>query len=267
MPNTVTTAFLTWGISYGLLGSLTAKIQILARFTSAQTIAIQSAYWAGYGLAPLLLGYYLLTHYGFKASFITGLGIYSVGALTFWPSSNLLSFGGFFISNLIGASGLALLEVAANPFIALAGPEGLMEARLNFSQGLQGLGSLISFMIAEHVLFNAVDRASLFETQWVYLAVALWAAILATIFYYVPLSEVTPHDLEVVAETRELLGKPDPNWRVGGIKLIWLTPVLGVLVMWLYVGAQEQLSYFWSKLFATIMGRCVDHLTTAAYDY
>ncbi|GFZ44333.1 hypothetical protein JCM24511_02055 [Saitozyma sp. JCM 24511] len=69
---------------------------------------------------------------------MTGLAILAIlatGALSFWPSSVLRPYAGFFVSNFFLALGISCLEVAANLFIPLAGPGELFEARLNLGRG------------------------------------------------------------------------------------------------------------------------------------
>lgn len=196
-------------------------------------------------LGPLLGGYWILTRRGFKATFITGLGVFTVASLTFWPSLSLVSYPGFVVSNILIGSGLSILEVAANPFIALAGPEDLMESRLNFSQSLWGLASVISPFLALKLIFINVTRVGLFNTQWMYLAIALWSSFLGVVFYYVPLSAASDEDLERVGRHRERKRRMDS--RLCQINVIVYISVLGVFFMFLCMGAQEQVSYMWDS--------------------
>jgi fucose permease len=227
------------------VSSLTGQIQSLAGFTPSQTIALQDAYWLGYLLGPLLGGYWVLTRRGFKATFITGLGVFTVASLTFWPSSSLVSYPGFVVSNILIGSGLSILEVAANPFIALAGPEDLMESRLNFSQSLWGLASVISPLLSLKVIFVNVTRVGLFKTQWMYLAIALWSSFLGVVVYYVPLSEASDEDLERVARHRERKKVIDLGFCK--INLILYISVFGMFFIFLTAGAQMQVSYMWDS--------------------
>lgn len=240
----------------GLLGSLTNQLQELAGFSSAQSLGLHAAYWCGYFIGPIG-GYFVLTRVGFKATFITGLAVFTVAALTFLPSSSLLSYPGFVVSNILIGSGLSILEVAANPFIALAGPDELMEARLNFSQGLQGIGSVLSPLLAVKVLFKHVGTTGLFASQWLYLAVGLWSSLLGVIFYYVPLSEASDDDLERVAFRREVRRGLCWRERVWGVRIIWAVAGLGIVAMWFYVGGQEQVGYFWTELVTEALPRSV----------
>jgi len=77
--------------------------------------------------------------YSYRWTFITGLCIYGVGALMFWPSAVYRSFGGFCGSLFIVGSGLSTLETSANPFIATCGPPRLSEFRLELSQSFQAV--------------------------------------------------------------------------------------------------------------------------------
>lgn len=234
-----------WGFAYGLLGTLNGQVQSLLNYPPSRTFALHNAYWIGYFLGPPLVGYWTLTREGFKATFIAGLAIYSCGAMSFWPSSVLQSYPGFFISNLIVALGLSVLENAANPFVALAGPGHLSESRLCFSQGIQGIGSVISPLIARRALFSGLDENDLFRVQYCYLAVALFVVALAVVFFYVPLSEVSDDELEAMATQRLYnvnLEKGEKAYKVDARKLLLVS---GIIMMATYVGAQESVSYFW----------------------
>jgi fucose permease len=112
------------------------------------------------------VGYWVLKHHGFKATFITGLAIYAAGAMAFWPSSVLRSYASFCISNFIVGFGLSCVEVAANLFIALAGPGELSEARLNFARGIAAIGMVISPVIVQKALFPGIHQEDLFRIQW-----------------------------------------------------------------------------------------------------
>lgn len=205
-----------------------------------------------YFFSPPLIGYWVLTRSSFQSTFITGLVLYAIGALSFWPSSVLLSYPGFFISNFIIALGLACLEIAGNPFIALAGPAHLSETRLNFSQGIQAIGSVISPILAKRVLFNNVNEDSLFNIQWCYLAVALFVVAVAVVFYYVPLSEAPDDILEATSQQAlfDIGLDASATLPIFGIHISARTALLimGCFTMALYVGAQETISYFFGPV-------------------
>ncbi|GLI76934.1 hypothetical protein PoHVEF18_005212 [Penicillium ochrochloron] len=234
-----TLLFFLWGFAYGLLDILNAQFQTIVQLDTWHSLGLHGAYFGGYVVGPLLVGRPVLKTWGFKSTFITGLCIYACGTLVFWPSAVLASTAAFTISNFIVGFGLAVLETAANPFIALCGPLENSEIRLNISQGVQAVGSVVSPLLAKKVLFKDVqDAASLVDVQWTYLGIALFDVLLAVAFYYLPIPEASDEDLEELANRR----REDNMTKVIGIPVVWLTLGLGIWSQFFYVAGQEVLS-------------------------
>ncbi len=232
----VTVVFFIWGFEYGLLDVLNQQFQRVAHMSSGQGTAIHSAYFAGYLFGPTCVGHLVLKHWGFKACFTVGLSIFACGTLIFWPAAVLTSFPAFVITNFIVAFGLSILEVAANPFIALCGPAEYSEIRLNLSQAVQAVGSIVAPLIANKAFFTKVMHApSLVDTQWAYLGISLFTILLAVGYYYIPLPEATDDELEDAAERLDGANKV----KIGNYSVIWVTLAIGVFSQFCYVGAQE----------------------------
>jgi fucose permease len=156
------------------------------------------------------------------------------------------------------ASGLACLEVAANLFVAIAGPDHLSEARLNFAQAIQGIASVISPVLAHKALFtNVRSRDSLVDTQWCYLAVGLAVIALSVVFYYLPLNEADNATLERLADDRQRYTGIAPDTKVLGLPIKWLMMGSGIAAMSLYIGAQEATSYYWFNFVTEVYQRLV----------
>jgi fucose permease len=167
---------------------------------------------------------------------MAGLAVYGCGTLVFWPSAVLTSYGAFVASNFIVAYGLSCLEIAANPFIALCGPLEYAEVRLNMSQGFQGIGTVVSPLLAMKVLFGKITRASsLVDVQWAYLGIAIFVWLLAVVFYYIPLPEASDEELEELADRRSAVYRA----RIGPYRVVFVTLALGVFSQFCYVGLQE----------------------------
>lgn len=265
----VTVLFLLWGFSYGLLNTLNNVIADIANMNSAETIGLTSIYFGGgYFFGPLVVGEWVLRHDeharfhhrrhkhrdpvgGFKATFIMGLCIYGIGTIMFWPSAVLTSFPGFLISNFVVGFGLAVLETAANPFIILCGPPQYAETRILIAQGVQGVATVLSGLLAQKVFFVDLDTGGrptateLLDVQWTYLAITLLSVALALFFYYMPLPEVRDAELGHAAERLPV----DPKKRsLGGLQLRTVLIIFAVLAQWTYVAAQESMSIFLKNL-------------------
>ena len=235
----VTILFFLWGFAYGLLDVLNAQFQRTVHMGTGQVIGLHSAYFGAYFIGPLTFGQVVFKKRGFKATFMTGLVIYGCGTLVFWPSAVLASFPAFLISNFIVGLGVSTLEVAGNPFIALCGPPEYAEVRLNLSQAVQAIGSVVSPILAEKALFrNVRDAPALINVQWTYLGIALFVVILALIYYYLPIPEASNEDLEEVARQRSTVNQT----KLGGLPIIYVTLALGVFSQFCYVGGQESVA-------------------------
>ena len=229
----VTILFFMWGFAYGLLDVLNAKFQTTLNITAAKAGGLQGAYFGAYFIGPLTYSGWFVRKFGYRWTFILGLLIYAVGALMFWPSAKFKSFGGFCGSLFIVGSGLSTLETSANPFIATCGPPRLSEFRLELSQSFQAVGSIVAPLLASRVFFTAANLDSLEHVQWTYVGIAAFVILLAVVFFFSPLPEVTDADMALQAEQcSDLTGYEDKPLRKQ-YKLF-----LGTAAQFCYVGAQ-----------------------------
>ncbi|MCJ1430487.1 hypothetical protein MMC29_008405 [Sticta canariensis] len=229
----VTLLFFLWGFAYGLLDVLNAKFQNSLNITAAKAGGLQGAYFGAYLIGPPTYSGWIVRKFGYRWTFITGLCIYGVGALMFWPSAVKRSFAGFCGSLFIVGSGLSTLETSANPFIATCGPPRLAEFRLELSQSFQAVGSVIAPLLASRVFFKNTDPKDLTNVQWTYLGIAAFVFLLSVVFYFSPIPEVTDADMALQAEQSSgLTGYVDRPMRKQ-YKLFF-----GVAAQFCYVGAQ-----------------------------
>lgn len=268
--------FLLWGVSYGLLNTLNNAIAAINKMSTAQTLGLTSAYFGvGYFFGPLLVGEWILRRDehnrsrrhskneaenvgGYKVTFIVGLCIYGIGTIIFWPSAVTNSYGGFMLSNFVVGFGLSVLEVAANSFMILCGPPEYGEMRLLLAQAVQGVGTVVSGLLAQKVFFTGISQESmsrstsmtLINVQWTYLGITLLCVILGLFFFYMPLPEVSDSELELAANKLPI----DITKRsLGGLQLRTVSLVLAVWAQYMYVAAQESNSIYFRSLLVSIL--------------
>ncbi|OAA50738.1 Major facilitator superfamily domain, general substrate transporter [Cordyceps fumosorosea ARSEF 2679] len=266
----VSILFMLWGFSYGLLNTLNSAIAEVNGMSTAETLGLTSAYFGGgYFFGPLLVGEWILRRDehnrskrhskneaenigGYKVTFILGLCIYGVGTIIFWPSAVTNSYGGYMLSSFVVGFGLSVLEVAANSFMVLCGPHAYGEMRLMLAQTIQGIGSVVSALLAQRVFFSGLQRQdhenfSLVNVQWTYLGITLLCAALGLFFYYMPLPEVSDQELE--ESTKCIPINPEKkSWF--GLQLRTITLSLAVLAQYLYVATQESNIIWFGNLVA-----------------
>lgn len=229
----VTLLFFLWGFAYALLDVLNAKFQTTLNVTAAKAGGLQAAYFGAYFVGPPTYAGWIVRKFGYRWTFITGLIIYGIGALMFWPSAVYRSFPGFCGSLFIVGSGLSTLETSANPFIATCGPPRLSEFRLELSQSVQAVGSVVAPLLASRVFFSKTNINDLSKVQWTYVGIAAFVFLLAVVFFFAPIPEVTDADMALQAEQcSDLTGYEDTPLRKQ-YKLFF-----GVIAQFCYVGAQ-----------------------------
>src|SRR5689334_1147657 len=152
----VTVLFFLWGIPNNLNDVLIRQFMKSFSISRFQAGLVQSAFYMGYFLLAMPAAL-VMRKAGYKAGFIVGLLLYSVGAFLFWPAALMGQYGYFLCALFVIASGLSFLETASNPFIAQLGDPSTSEQRLNFSQAFNPFGAISGALIGTTFIFSGVE--------------------------------------------------------------------------------------------------------------
>ena len=155
----VTSLFFSWAFAAALNDILIRQFQKALDLTRTQSSLIQLAFYIGYFCAALPAG--LLIHRaGYKRTIIVGLSLHAVGALLFVPAADAQSYLFFLVALYIIAFGLAFLETAANPYVAILGHVKTASSRLNLAQSFYGLGDIFGPIIGGMFIFSGVEHSA-----------------------------------------------------------------------------------------------------------
>jgi FHS family L-fucose permease-like MFS transporter len=220
--------FFLWGVANNLNDVLIAHFRHAFTLTDFQSGLVQSAFYLGYFCFAIPAAL-TMTRFGYKAGVITGLCLFGIGALLFWPAALALSYPMFLFALFVIASGLAFLETAANPMVATLGPPEGAERRLNFAQSFNPLGSITGVVLGATLILPATANEGpetvanvLLPYSLIAGVVLVWAVLLArTPFPVVATEESSAHPL---ADFGALFRRP--------------RYLAGVFAQFAYVGAQ-----------------------------
>ena len=152
----VSLIFFVWGGLTSLNDVLIPHLKAVFAMDYAQTMLIQFTFFGAYFLMSLPAGA-VVSRVGYKASIVAGLLVAAAGAVLFFPAAALPSYPLFLLALFVLASGITLLQVAANPYISLLGNPAGAHSRLNLAQALNTLGTtLFPFAIGPLILSGAV---------------------------------------------------------------------------------------------------------------
>jgi len=104
---------------------------------------VQFTFFTAYAIVSLPSGV-LVEKIGYKTGIIIGLLTAAIGTVLFYPAAGSRSYELFLFAFFILASGITLLQVAANPYVAILGKPETASSRLNLSQAFNSLGTTIA---------------------------------------------------------------------------------------------------------------------------
>lgn len=152
--------FFLCGATNNLNDVLIKQFQKAFELTDMQAGLVPSAFYTGYFVGALPAAKVSHAH-GYKASVMVGLGLFSLGALLFWPVSRRGGwYPGFLGCLYLIAFGLAFIQCAANPWVvalAEAQQRGSGTQALNFAQCFNPLGSIAGVLLGGFLILGGSD--------------------------------------------------------------------------------------------------------------
>ena len=155
----ITTLFFLWGFITVLVDSLIPRLRDVFELSYFQAGLVQFAFFAAFFILSIPSGF-ILAKIGYKKGILLGLTAMSIGCLLFYPASSYRNFEIFLIGYFTLAGGITILQVAANPYVALLGSEKGASSRLNLSQAFNSLGTAIAPVIGAMFLLSDTIKSS-----------------------------------------------------------------------------------------------------------
>ena len=158
---TVTALFFMWGFISCMNDLLIPKFKADFNLTQFQANMVQFAFFGAYFLVSL--AYFLISaakgdpinKIGYKNGLVLGLIISGIGCLLFYPAAETKQYVLFLGALIVLGSGITVIQIAANPYVTILGPEETAPSRLNLSQGLNSLGYVITPLVGGVLLFGS----------------------------------------------------------------------------------------------------------------
>lgn len=147
------TLFFMWGFITVINGTLLPHLRSVFDLSYTQTTLIESVWFIAYFFASIPSAK-LIKRIGYKKSMVAGLGIMAVGALMMIPAARIPSYGVVLVALFIIASGITLLQVAANPYVAIIGPPETASSRLNLVQAFNSMGATLAPLFGGYLILG-----------------------------------------------------------------------------------------------------------------
>src|SRR5215475_10048961 len=139
---TVTTLFFAWGFVTSVIDPLVASVKAVFHLNYTEAMLTQFAWFIAYGLMSLPAAA-ILSRLGFSRAILAALGAMLFGCLMIPAATALELYPGVLAALFVIASGVTLLQVAANPLSAALGKPEHSHFRLTLSQAFNSLGTVL----------------------------------------------------------------------------------------------------------------------------
>ncbi|MGB1363141.1 MAG: sugar MFS transporter [Flavobacteriales bacterium] len=244
----VTSLFFMWGFITVLVDALIPRLKDVFELTFLQAGLVQFAWFAAYGVLSIPGGN-LISKIGYQRGILVGLATAGLGCLLFYPAAATRLYPLFLLALFVVAGGITVLQVAANPYISVLGPEESASARLNLSQAFNSFGTTIapvvaaSFLLGDQILSGeAIDALADGERQAYFAAeasaVQVPFALLALAFFLLA-------GVVGVIQLPKILGHQNEGIRTSYAQVFQNRKLrFGALAIFVYVGAEVALGSY-----------------------
>lgn len=152
----ITTCFALWGFANDITNPMVKAFSKIFRMSVTDGALVQVAFYGGY-FAMAFPAAMFIRKYTYKAGVLMGLGLYSLGALSFLPAKLTGDYHPFLLAYFVMTCGLSFLETSCNPYILSMGSEETATRRLNLAQAFNPIGSLMGMFVAMNFIQNRLN--------------------------------------------------------------------------------------------------------------
>jgi FHS family L-fucose permease-like MFS transporter len=156
----VTTLFFAWGFITSMIDPLIPSVRATFSLTYTQAMLTQFAYFLAYGFVSLP-GAALVGRLGYSRSVICALATMLLGCLIVPVATAVDRYELVLLALFVIASGVTVLQVAANPLVAALGAPERSHLRLTLAQAFNSLGTVIGPYLGAILML----RGGVFDVQ------------------------------------------------------------------------------------------------------
>ena len=246
--------FFMWGFITVINNTLLPHLRSVFELSYTQTTLIESVWFIAYFVASIPSAK-LIERVGYQKSLVIGLAVMAAGALGMMLAASIPSYGVTLAMLFVIASGITLLQVAANPYVAVVGKPETASSRLNLVQAMNSAGTMLAPMFGAYLILGRskggtaqgeivlTQAERLADAQSVILPYGLVAAalvILAVVIARFPLPDMGASTSRLAKEERKHLSLWAHRNLVFGIPAIFIYLIAEIGVANLFVNFVSQ---------------------------
>jgi len=154
----LTSLFFMWGFLTCLNDIIIPHLKAVFDLNYTKAMLIQFAFFTAYFIVSLPAGA-IVNKLGYKRGIVIGLLTAGAGCLLFYPAAGARSYPLFLGALFVLAAGITLLQVAANPYVAVLGKPETASSRLTMTQAINSLGTTIAPLFGSVIILSTVVKS------------------------------------------------------------------------------------------------------------
>jgi MFS transporter, FHS family, L-fucose permease len=251
----LTSLFFMWGFITCLNDILIPHLKTVFSLNYTQVMLIQFTFFTAYFVVSLPSGF-IVEKVGYKRGIVIGLIAAGIGCLMFYPAAGTRSYPIFLSALFVLASGITLLQVSANPYVAILGKPKTASSRLTLTQAFNSLGTTVAPLFGSLLILSVAAKtseelallspsdltayqlaeAASVQVPYLWLAAALF--VIAAFFAIVKLPAIEASSGQAQTSSGKSYDTQHPSaWKYRHL-------VLGAVAIFVYVGGEVAIGSF-----------------------
>ena len=228
----LTVLFFSFGFITCLNDILIPYLKAIFQLSYAKANLINFCFFGAYFVMGIPAGK-VVERLGYKAGMLLGFLVAAVGCFLFYPAAESHSYGLFLGALFVLATGVVLLQVSGNPYVAVLGPPESAPARLSLTQAFNSLGTTVAPLLGAAFILSrlpdldaarAAEAIDVRAVQIPYLCIGAVLIGISILLSLVKLPTITP--------------PPDPTDHADRRAWHYRHLVLGMVGIFVYVGGE-----------------------------
>lgn len=149
------TLFFVMGFITVLNDILIPYLKIVFQLNYTQVMLINTCFFGAYFVMSIPSGR-IVERIGYKRAMLVGFAVAALGCLLFYPAAGTRSYPFFLAALFILASGITMLQVAGNPYVAVLGKPETASARLTLTQAFNSLATFVAPFIGTKLVLQSL---------------------------------------------------------------------------------------------------------------
>lgn len=231
-------ALLSLSVLFFMMGFITCLNDILVPFLKevfklgyTEASLVQLCFFGAYGLTSIPVSRFI-ERVGYQKGMIAGFCLAAFGCLLFYPAVTMHTYELFLTALFVLASGIVMLQIAANPFVSVLGPKETSSARLTMVQALNSFGTFTAPFFGSYLILSKIEGAKQGSdaVKYPYIGIAVVLILIAFILMKMKFPVIKHEGDSHQVKFRDVL-------KAQGLKS-------GMLGIFLYVGAEVAIGTF-----------------------